>query len=293
MAAKLSIVIPAFDYWLQTQRCLDSLLAGSHQDIEIIVVDHGLTEDTKQGLIRYPEVIRIRADSSLWWTGATNVGVRAALNRGARLVMLLNSDCYVAYDTVETLLRHHHTAGTAVIAPVQKDAASGVIRPYWATTCFLLGFPTLIPPKLGDHKRLAQVKLIMGGRGVLIPGSVFAQVGLFDEEALPHYGADHDFYLRCRRQGVPLLVATDAVVYADDSRTTLAAAYGRMSWKEFAGSLKERRSHRNMRDLTTLFKRHYPIKGLHHVGVALNVLRYFLMYVWHRSTQWLLSWIRR
>ncbi len=125
-------------------------------------------------------------------------------------------------------------------------------------------------------------KLIIGGRGVIIPLSIFQRVGMFDENKLPQAGSDHDFYLRCRRQGIPLFIAPDTSVYVDNTRTTLAAKVETMSFPQFLQTLVDRRSHRNIRDLTALFKFHYPIKGLHHLGVALNLLRYFILYGWNR-----------
>lgn len=285
MGAKVFVVIPSYDYWAQTRRCLESFAGSGYRDIKIIVVDHGATDETKKGLEKFPQVMRIAADTSLWWTGATNVGIRAALQHGAQAIMLLNADCCVSPDTVQTLLRHQAANPGAVIAPLQRDMSDRSIFPYYAVTCFAFGFPTLMLPVVFRHQKkpLVPVRLILGGRGVLIPAQVLARLGLLDEETLPHYGSDHDFYLRCRRNGIPLFVATDAEVYVDNSRTTLASAYGNMSWRQFRESLQDRRSHRNLRDLAALFKRYYPIKGLHYVGIALNLIRYALVYVWYRA----------
>jgi GT2 family glycosyltransferase len=155
-----------------------------------------------------------------------------------------------------------------------------------ACTCYLLGFPTLGLPRRNlrflDRPCLLPTKLIIGGRGVLIPSSVFERLGLFDEARLPHAGSDNDFYLRCAKKGVPLFVAADATVYVDDTRTTLAARAERLNWKEFLETLKDRRSHRNLRDLEMLFRLHYPVKRLHHLGLALNLARFFFLYAWNR-----------
>ena len=77
-------------------------------------------------------------------------------------------------------------------------------------------------------------------------------------------------------------MAADARVYVDDTRTSIAAKFDDMGFRQFLQTLVTPRSHRNIRDLTALFKLHYPIKGLHHIGVALNVIRYFMLYCWKR-----------
>ena len=77
-----------------------------------MVVDHGTTSDTKQSLEReYPEVVRIVGTPELWWTGATNLGIRYALSCGAELVMLLNNDCYVAPDATSELIELWQQSG--------------------------------------------------------------------------------------------------------------------------------------------------------------------------------------
>lgn len=283
---KIHIIIPVFGGWKQTKNCLDALRASIYRDLEIIIVDHGNDAEIKEALPKhYPEVLHILGDPKLWWAGATNLGIRVAVARGAKKIMLLNHDCYVEFDTIERIVAHAERAGEAIIAPVQVDFFTKRVIGVSASTCFLLGFPTVVPPgktKLLGKQQLLSTKLILGGRGALISSNIFERFGLFDEVNLPGYYSDHDFYLRCRERGVPLFVATDATVYVDDTRTTLAAKAEDMDFQQFLQTLVVPRSHRNIRDLTALFKLHYPIKGFHHVGVVLNVLRYFALYGWKR-----------
>lgn len=284
---KIHIVIPVFNGWKQTRVCLDALRASEYKNIEIIVVDHGSTDETKIALpAQYPEVVHVLGDTSLWWAGATNLGIRTAISRGAERIMLLNNDCYVTPKTIGTLVRHSKKTDEAVIASVQKDydTDENICTTY--RECFLLGFPSLpsytVDTNTCDSATLIPSRLISGGRGVIIPVRVFKRIGGFDEVDLPHYYADHDFYLRCRKQGVPLYVALDSIVYIDNSRTSIAIQSCEMTFAEFYQTLLSRRSHRNLRDLTVLFRKHYPIRGLHHIGVVLNITRYFLVYVLHR-----------
>lgn len=55
-----------------------------------------------------------------------------------------------------------------------------------------------------------------------------------------------------------------------------------MSARQFLQTLFTPRPHRNIRDLTTIFKFHYSIKGLYPIGVGLNLARYFILYPWKR-----------
>ena len=281
---KIHVIIPFFYGWPQTKMCLEALRASTYRDLEVIVVNHGTEEQTRE-LLRdqYPEVRQIFGSPTLWWAGATNLGIREAMRRGAKKIMLLNHDCYFEPETIQKLAAHAEQTPGALIAPVPFDYATRQVLAVTSTTCFLLGFPTLAPPgkiRYLGQRRLLPTGLILGGRGVLIPSGAFERVGLLDEVNLPGYYADFDFFLRCRSRGIPLFIAADAKVYVDDTQTTLARGLEKMSFRNFLETLRVPRSHRNIRDLTAIFKFHYPIKGLHHLGVALNLVRYFAAYAW-------------
>jgi len=263
---------------------MEALRASQYRDFTVVVVDHGTTDETRIGLAsEFPEVIRIAGPSDAWWTGATNVGIRFALDQGADMLMLLNNDSYVTPETIGVLIRLGQQNTTAIIAPIQRDWQSGKITTISIRSFFLLGFPTTAGPRkltaAMSTKELLAVKLIRGGRGVIIPVKVFTRMGLFDEAHLPHYYADHDFYLRASRHNIPLYVSTRTFIDIDDTRTTLADNPGSLNFSEFLHSLRSIRSHRNLKFITALFRKHYPIPYLHLFGVALYTGRYVLVYL--------------
>ena len=279
----LYLVITDFNGFPQTQRCLEALRASQFQEFTLLVVDHGTTDETRKELASgYPEVMRVEGSADLWWTGATNLGIREALNRGADAIMLLNNDCYVTPETIGTVVALAQERGDAMVAPVQRDLPSGKITMISPRSCFGLGFPTVPGPRHLTPEmiqaRLLPVQLIGGGRGVIIPAEVLTQLGLFDEEQLPHYGADHDFYHRARKRGIRLYVATQAFVDIDNTRTTSAQHPEQLTFLEFIETLTNSRSHRNLRDVSVLFRKHYPIPYLYMVGVILYTSRYGMIY---------------
>ena len=284
----LHIVITDFNGFAQTRRCLDALRASRFQNFTAIVVDHGTTDETSTRLgSEYPEIVHIEGSADLWWTGATNLGVRAALARGADAVMLLNNDCYATPDTVGILVELAQEHPDAIVAPVQRDLVTGEIIAISLRSRFGLGFPTVPGPRHLTHEmiqtELLPVQLIPGGRGVIIPAAAFAEIGMFDEEHLPHYWADHDFYISARRHGIPLYVATQAFVDVDNTRTTTAERPEQLNFSEFLDTFTNTRSHRNLRDVTALFRKHYPIPHLHMAGVFLYLSRYTVIYLARRS----------
>lgn len=284
---RVYVVIPVLNRWEQTRKCLAHLQDSSFTTLRIIVVDHGSTDGTAAGLKNeYPDVVRLRGSSDLWWSGATNLGVRAALDDGASLIMLLNNDCYVGRDTLEVLVRHSTAHPAAIISPVQRNMHSGEITTKRGGTLFLLGFSTLQLPGRSLYRPgtmdLSSTSLIIGGRGALVPAGVFEKVGLFNDVDLPHYGADHDFFLRCRKKGIAQYLALGTAVDIDETTTSTASELEHMTLRQFIDTFKSRRSHRNVRDLCSLFRLHYPIPGLYPVGVFLNMARYTAVYLFAR-----------
>lgn len=283
---RLYVVITDFNGWQQTRTCLQQLEASTYRGYQVIVVDHGTSDETAKGLKAFSSCVHLQGSPDIWWTGATNLGVREALARGATHIMLLNNDCFLEESTLSEIMSNVSDNAATVLAPVQRSASSGEVLVARASTCFTLGFPTMILPHMravsaADDRRLP-TKLIVGGRGAVIPVSVFDQIGLFDEDALPHYGADHDFYLRCRANGIPLFLVPRASVSIDETRTSVARDLGKMNWRQFRASLHAMHSHRNIDALRTLFHRYYPLRVLYPLGLYLNLGRYFISYAIQR-----------
>lgn len=278
----VSVIIPVFNDEATLNTCLQALGKSTYRNLKIIVVDHGPTDIvTKTHKSIFPDITFLRGSSELWWTGATNIGIKYALENGSSLIMLLNHDCYTHPDTIEVLVNKINNNPDSIIAPTQYIPATKK-QVFTATTCFLLGFPTIIWPKkwhrLSDNTKILPTPLILGGRGVIIPVKVFNDLGFFDEVNLPHYGADHDFYIRCRKNGIPLFICPQSTVIVDPASTSSAESPEKLSVKEFIATFHSRKSHKNIPDLVNLYKKHYPIKHLFMIGVTLNILRYIALF---------------
>lgn len=278
---EITVVIPAFKDYEQLKKCLLSLYNGGYTGFNLIVVDHGETDVITQWVMReYPQVECLRGTPSLWWTGAINIGIRHALDARSKLIIPLNHDCYFRKDTFTALLSSYSRVSNSIVAPVQHNLLDKK-ELICATSCFLLGFLTVILPEYWCRKKrsgnLRRTRLIIGGRGALISADIFQSVGLFDEAAFPHYLADHDFYLRCRKQKIGLYTCVNAIVDIDDNARS-KAGFENIPQRGFIGSLIERGSHRNLMDTNRLFSKYYPIPGFSFLGMSLYLIRYTLVY---------------
>src|SRR5580698_5213050 len=85
-----------------TLSCLESLTAVDCSPLQIICVDNG-SSDGSQAAVRqrFPGVVLIEAGANLGYAGGNNLGIRYALEHGARWVMLVNNDASVAADVVD------------------------------------------------------------------------------------------------------------------------------------------------------------------------------------------------
>jgi len=280
---KLTIVIPAFRGVKQLGQCLSALKNSHYQHFSTVVVDHGEMDDISRFVAAdFPDVIRLRGSRlrgspELWWSGATNLGCKYALETSCQLIMLLNHDCFVHSDTIGNLVKSIDLSNQDIVAPVQRNLRSGKLV-VSATSCFILGFPTFIAPQWWQKRRIAlplqKTGLIIGGRGAIVPSRIFEQVGLLDQDSLPHYGADHDFYLRCRERGIKLLIDTSAFVDIDESHTSKGNIEGIVTIRSSLKSLRNRDSHRNIIDVKTLFEKHLAIPVLVPVSIALYIVRF-------------------
>jgi glycosyltransferase involved in cell wall biosynthesis len=74
---KVSVIIPTYNYGKYIEKAIDSVLAQTYQDFEIIVVDDGSTDNTK-------EIIETRYKDKVRYFYQENKGAPVARNKGIR-----------------------------------------------------------------------------------------------------------------------------------------------------------------------------------------------------------------
>lgn len=120
----ISVIIPVFDKWELTKQCLASLAQHSNDDIEVIVVDNGSTDDTcynldNLGARLFPgRFKKIRFDQNINFGPACN---RAAEVAAGEFLFLLNNDTII-HDECAYLLRNEFFLinNLAAVGPLLK-----------------------------------------------------------------------------------------------------------------------------------------------------------------------------
>lgn len=223
----VSVIVPTFNRAYCLARTLDSALAQTHRELELLVIDDGSTDDTRE-LVRdrYGDEPRVR------YLYQANAGVAAARNHGiaeARgdFVALLDSDDIWQPWKIELQLRclcQFPELGMVwtdmeAIDPSGAVFSRAYIRTmYSAYALFANGelFTTTVPlrdvaPGMADTVGEAQLRMgmifsqmMMGSlvhtSTVLIRRERLVQVKAFDE-TLRFSGEDYDFHLRTCRYG--------------------------------------------------------------------------------------------
>ena len=88
--------------------CLTSLTAPTYPSFSIIVVDNGSTDGTDETVAAWSKlhlnVLVIRHEQNLGFTGGCNAGIRQALDAGAQYILLLNNDTEATPDFLTILV---------------------------------------------------------------------------------------------------------------------------------------------------------------------------------------------
>jgi len=96
---KVSVVIPTYNYGKYIEKAIDSVLAQTYKDFEIIVVDDGSTDNTR-------EIIETKYEDKVRYFYQENKGAPAARNRGiekskGEYLVFLDADDYLAPSSLE------------------------------------------------------------------------------------------------------------------------------------------------------------------------------------------------
>ena len=176
----VSIVVANYNYARFLGEALESALAQTHRQVEVIVVDDGSTDDSLAVAGRYP--VRILAEEHLGVGAARN---RGALAAGGAFLVFLDADDRLEPTYVE-----------ACLAALQ-EAPLPVAYAYTAMQLFGLE-ERLFPSQSFDKKALLQGNYIHAS--VLIRSEVFWAAGGFDSTWTLGY-EDYELWVRLLANG--------------------------------------------------------------------------------------------
>jgi glycosyltransferase involved in cell wall biosynthesis len=174
----ISAVIPAYNYGRYVTEAVDSVLAQTYPDIEVIVVDDGSTDDTRERLAPYEDRIRYIYQANKGLSAARNTGIR---NARGKWVALLDADDVWHPRKTEVQLKATEALGDLGLIGSPKT----------------FEMPEVLPPD-PEIQRLEVRDFLtaapFGPSAVLVRRDCFDEVGLFDESLTSI--EDRDMWLR-------------------------------------------------------------------------------------------------
>ena len=220
------------------KNCLSSLVRFSSLQCNIIVVDDGSRDDTRDYLREFcaeQSATLLRNEIAQGYTFAANQGMRAS---SAGYVILLNSDTIVTPGWLEKMVACADSEPSiGLVGPLSNTASWQSIPKIdedgdWATNPLPDGFSAA---EMGElvakySGRVYPKMSFLNGFCLLICREVIEDIGLFDEEMFGRgYGEENDYCLRARKAGWLLALADNAYVYhaqsksySDEKRKSLA-----------------------------------------------------------------------
>ena len=224
--ALVSVVIPAYNACLTLAQTLDSVLAQTYPNIEIIVVDDGSTDATAEVLKTFGEKVRSIHQKNTGLPGARNAGCKSA--RG-EFIALMDADDLCMPERIATQVGVMLAIPEAVLCSTDFSAFSEsglVARSHGATYYSMIqnsegglgslysGYDTLEiaastssstrqPMRVNTYSGMVYRRLVHGNfvhpPTVMVRRGTLSVAGLFDEAL--RYTCDWEWMVRVARTG--------------------------------------------------------------------------------------------
>jgi GT2 family glycosyltransferase len=232
MINKVAIVIPVHNGLEYTRHCVATLKEriaplNKQKNIQysLIVIDDGSSDGTADWIVtNHPDIILLKGDGSLWWSGGVTKGARHALEAlHYNWILLWNNDVVPDDNYFLKLSKLIQTSeGDEIIGSKVCDLSDP--NKIWSMGGFY-------NPKTGRKYMLGLDKSVgnnsndpiecdwLTGMGTLIPQKVFHRIGYWNSKDFPQYFGDTDFTYRAKKHGFRLIVDPRLVLYNDTENT--------------------------------------------------------------------------
>ena len=182
----VTVVIPVYNRVRFIRKAVESVLWGTYQDFEIVVVDNGSTDGTLEeveSLCQESDKVKLIRNDRNVIAYSLNLGLRAA--RGKYISQLDSDDMYTPY-TLERMVGHlesHPRCGMAVSYYDLIDSEDRVLDEFGVI-------------KHLEYNRNNILRVDGIGAVRMWHKKIMLEFGGFDEGRFGHYGEDYDLYVK-------------------------------------------------------------------------------------------------
>lgn len=220
------IIILNYNHRADLEETVSSFLLQDYQEKQIIVSDNGSADDSVTWLRTiHPEITVLENGENLGWAKGNNVGIRYAIGKGAKYILLANNDLGFSDPTILSRLMGSISGYmNRIIGPVQNYYYS----PEKTFSCGHYFMNIKEPPfnrirhnycREADMSNGIEIVDYAAGSFVLFHAGLIDRVGFIDE-AFYLYGEDADFFLRAWKQGYISMIDKGAVILHKISATS-------------------------------------------------------------------------
>jgi len=219
---RLAVLMTCFNRRSMTLKSLDSLFSQKHVqglNLTVYLVDDGSSDGTGQAVMqRFPQVILLEGDGSLFWNGGMRKAFAAALDIGFDGYIWLNDDTELEVDALHRLIKCSmdigDRPGSTIVVGSIRDPYTGE-RSYGGVHKRKSGLRLDFVPQLPDDSHALRCDT-MNGNFTVIPAAVAARLGNLDD-AFKHQLGDFDYGLRATKAGIPIFIAPGYFGYCSDN----------------------------------------------------------------------------
>ena len=222
----VTIVVLNWNRAQDTISCLESLAAANLSGASVLVVDNG-SRDGSFDIVRrrFPHQAILSLPVNRGYSGGNNAGIHAAIEGGAKAVLLLNNDTRVAADFLDPLVwvlnadvKAAAVSSAVMRADVPELLESAYLEIYWGHGVIRHYGVNKLPGEGFD--RVREVEVVVGC-SVMLSTDALKTIGPFDE-AYFAYHEEVDWCFRARAAGYRVYWHPYSRVWHNKSTSTSA-----------------------------------------------------------------------
>ena len=162
---EVSVVIPTYNSARYLTEAVDSVLAQTFRNIEVIVIDDGSTDDTELVMRRYAAPVKYIRQENTGVSGARNTGIRES---SGRYIAFIDADDVWHPQKLERQM--------AVLWRARSERRA-------CYCAFTVTDPNLVPSEISRSSRTGPLldDLLLSGNVVGTPSTVICERSLFEE----------------------------------------------------------------------------------------------------------------
>lgn len=228
---KVSVLIPAWNEEIGVLKTVRSVLANKYPNIEIIVINDGSTDNSRQlvnAFIDEQKMLYNRMNIVQHYL--ENGGKGRALNYGIKnstgeIILTIDADSALAPDAIEKLVEHFRDPRVdATVGQVRIGNSRGRLISRMQQLEYLFGFYFK-----RAHCVMGAEYIYGGACAAFRRSSTFDYFGLFDEA---NKTEDIEMSMRTKFHGMRSIYAEDVLCYTEGAASYLSLINQRLRWKK-------------------------------------------------------------